>query len=80
MKMRSIPDFSQFCPLHPVGHWQPLKRLQTPPFWHLQLNVQSGPYMSLWQADNRKQKTMMHCMTNKRVKKKNVIKPVRLFL
>lgn len=49
-----LPDFSQFCPLHPVGHWQPLKRLQAPPFWHLQLSLQSGPYMSFWQSENSK--------------------------
>lgn len=52
--MSNLPDFSQLCPLHPVGHVQPVKRLQTPPFWHLQLSLQSGPYMSLGQADKRK--------------------------
>ena len=48
-----LPDLSQFGPLHPLGHWHPLNRLQTPPFWHLQLSLQSGPYMSLWQAAQR---------------------------
>lgn len=52
--MSNLPDFSQLCPLHPVGHVHPVKRLQTPPFWHLQLSLQSGPYMSLGQADKRK--------------------------
>lgn len=52
--MWNLPDFSQLWPLHPVGHVHPLKRLQTPPFWHLQLSWQSGPYMSLGQADKRR--------------------------
>lgn len=65
---RHPPDFSQCCPLHPVGQWHPLKRLQTPPFWHLQLSLQSGPYMSLLHAGNRKHKTVLHTATNRNVK------------